>query len=214
MDKTNKEAWFGNRESLSPEALEKRRRINTKLMLFGCLPVFLFIGVALFFGFSGNESTSSSPKPEVSKGPTDVRYIPGLSPTDVYLNLEQRGFKTEKSFNSEFGNLWTSTHSVVGIDYRVEVFSYNIENVVSIKATAMVDANEKDIVATKQFFQLVSTLPYENASPEQAASWVDKNFNNNKATTQIGGVTFTMIAPTQYVRMLLIEAMPTKPLKE
>ncbi len=214
MDKTNKEAWFGNRESLSPEALEKRRRINTKLMLFGCLPVFLFIGVALFFGFSGNESTSSSPKPEVSKGPTDVRYIPGLSPTDVYLSLEQRGFKTEKSFNSEFGNLWTSTHSVVGIDYRVEVFSYNIENVVSIEATAMVDANEKDIVATKQFFQLVSTLPYENASPEQAASWVDKNFNNNKATTQIGGVTFTMIAPTQYVRMLLIEAMPTKPLKE
>lgn len=214
MDKTNKEAWFGNRESLSPEALEKRRRINTKLMLFGCLPVFLFIGVALFFGLSGNESTSSSPKPEVSKGPTDVRYIPRLSPTDVYLNLEQRGFKTEKSFNSEFGNLWTSTHSVVGIDYRVEVFSYNIENVVSIEATAMVDANEKDIVATKQFFQLVSTLPYENANPKQASSWVDKNFNNDKATTQIGGVTFTMIAPTQYVRMLLIEAMPTKPLKE
>lgn len=214
MDKTNKEAWFGNRESLSPEALEKRRRINTKLMLFGCLPVFLFIGVALFFGFSGNESTSSSPKPEVSKGPTDIRYIPGLSPTDVYLNLEQRGFKTEKSFNSEFGNLWTSTHSVVGIDYRVEVFSYNIENVVSIEATAMVDANEKDIVATKQFIQLVSTVPYENANPEQAAKWVDENFNNHKATTQIGGVTFTMIAPTQYVRMLLIEAMPTKPLKE
>ena len=78
----------------------------------------------------------------------------------------------------------------------------------------MVDANEKDIVATKQFFQLVSTLPYENANPKQASSWVDKNFNNDKATTQIGGVTFTMIAPTQYVRMLLIEAMPTKPLKE
>ena len=214
MDKTTKEAWFGDKESLSPEALEKRRRINTKLMLFGCLPVFLFIGVALFFGFSGNESTSSSPKSEEIPGHRYSRYIPGLSPTDVYLNLEQRGFKTEKSFNSEFGNLWTSTHSVVGIDFRVVVFSYNVENVVSVQATAMVNADEKDIVATKQFIQLISTVPYENANPEQAAKWVDENFNNHKTTTQIGGVTFTMIAPSQYVRMLRIDMMPTESLKE
>ena len=85
------------------------------------------------------------------------------------------------------------------------MFSYSTKNVVSISATAMIDINEKDIVATKQFFQFISTLPYDNANPKLAASWVDKNFNNNKATTTIGGVTFTMLAPTQFVRMLLVE---------
>lgn len=214
MDTTTKEAWLGNRNSLSPEALAKRRQINKKVMLFGCLPVLLFMVVALFFAFSEGESTPSSPKTEASEGRKDIQYIPGLSPADVYLNLEQREFKTEKSFNSEYGNLWTSTHSVVGIDFRVVVFSYNVENVVSVQASAMVDPKEKKIVATKQFFQLVSTLPYENASPEQAASWVDKNFDNDKATTEIGGVTFTIIAPTQYVRMLLIDMMPAKKLDE
>lgn len=209
MDKTTKDAWLGKRESLSPEALEKRGNINKKLMLFGCLPILLLIAVALFFGITGEEPTSSSPKAEGSQEQLHTQYIPGLSPTDVYLNLEKEGFSTEDSFNSEYGNLWTSKRSVAGINYTVETFSYNVDNVVSVKATAMVDVNGKDIVATNHFFQFVSTLPYTNANPEQAASWVTKNFNHDKAATQIGGVAFTMFAPSQYVRMLQIEVMHT-----
>ena len=215
MDKTTKDAWLGNKESLSPEALEKRRRINKKIMLFGCLPIILFICVALFFTFtSGDEPTSASPNSEATEAPTDVRYIPGLSPTDVYPNLEKQGFSTEKTFNPEYGNLWTSTHSVIGMDYRVQTFSYNIKNVVSVRATATVDGNGKEIVASKQFFQYISTLPYENANPEQAAKWVDENFNNHHATIQIGSVTFMMMAPTRYLRSLLIEVRYTSPSKE
>ena len=215
MDKTTKDAWLGNKESLSPEALEKRRRINKKVMLFGCLPIILFVSVALFFTFIRREETISSvPNTETSEAQTHIRYIPGLSPTDVYLSLEQRGFNTKKTFNPQHGNLWTSTHSVIGIDFKVDVFSYNTENVASVSATAMVDGNEKTIGATKQFFQFVSTVPYENANPELAAKWVDENFNNDKATIQIGNVTFMMMAPTQYVRSLLIEVRYTSPSKE
>lgn len=204
MDETTKEAWL-KRKGLSPEALEKRRKINKKILLFGCLPVLLFVLTAAFFTFSGNEATSSSPQTVTSEDHADIPCIPGLSPSDVYVNLEQEGFKTEKTFDSENGNLWSSTRSANGIKYKVDMFSYSTKNVVSISATAMIDVNEKDIVATKQFFQFISTLPYDNANPKLAASWVDKNFNNNKATTTIGGVTFTMLAPTQFVRMLLVE---------
>lgn len=204
MDETTKEAWL-KRKDLSPEALEKRRKINKKILLFGCLPVLLFVLVAAFFTFSGDESTSSSPQTVTSEDHADIPCIPGLSPSDVYVNLEKEGFKTEKTFDLENGNLWISTRSANGIKYKVDMFSYSTKNVVSISATAMIDVNEKDIVATKQFFQFISTLPYDNANPKLAASWVDKNFNNNKATTTIGGVTFTMLAPTQFVRMLLVE---------
>lgn len=224
MDETTKEAWL-KRKDLSPEALEKRRKINKKILLFGCLPVLLFVLVAAFFTFSGdesaspssqtavsetssvsgNEATSSSPQTVTSEDHADIPCIPGLSPTDVYLNLEKEGFKTERTLDSENGNLWISKRSANGIKYKVDMFSYSTKNVVSISATAMIDVNEKDIVATKQFFQFISTLPYDNANPKLAASWVDKNFNNNKATTTIGGVTFTMLAPTQFVRMLLVE---------
>ena len=204
MDETTKEAWLKGKD-LSPEALEKRRKINKKILLFGCLPILLFVLVALFFAVIGKESTSPSSQTVTTEDHTDIPCIPGLSPSDVYVNLEKEGFKTKRTFDSENGNLWSSTRSANGIKYKVDMFSYSTKNVVSISATAMIDINEKDIVATKQFFQFISTLPYDNANPKLAASWVDKNFNNNKATTTIGGVTFTMLAPTQFVRMLLVE---------
>lgn len=211
MDKTTKDAWLGKKENLSQDALEKRRSINKKLMLFGCLPIFLFVSAILFLvstrsgSTSSSSSTSTSSKIEESQEHRYARYIPGLRPSDVYLNLEKRGFNTESSFDTELGNLWTSKYRAAGVNYTVETFSYKTDSVVSVRATAMVDVNGKDIVATKQFFQFVSTLPYTNANPEQAASWLGENFNSDQATTQIGGVTFTMIAPTQYVRMLRIE---------
>lgn len=214
MDKTTKDAWLGKSESLSPEALEKRRKINRKVILFGCLPILLSAFVALFLTFSGDESTSLPPIPSPPENQTHIQYIPGLSPVDVYLNLEKQGFNTEDFFDAKHGNLWISKYSIPGIDYRVDTFSYNAENVVSVSATAMVDVGGKDIVATKQFFQFVSTLPYKNANPEEAASWVDKNFNNNGATTEIGGVTFIMTAPTQYVRMLRVEMKYEGPTEE
>ena len=133
MDETTKEAWL-KRKDLSPEALEKRRKINKKILLFGCLPVLLFVLTAAFFTFSGNEATSSSPQTVTSEDHADIPCIPGLSPSDVYVNLEQEGFKTEKTFDSENGNLWSSTRSANGIKYKVDMFSYSTKNVVSISA--------------------------------------------------------------------------------
>lgn len=43
MDKTTKEAWMGKKNELSPEAMEKRKATNKKILKFGCLPILIIL---------------------------------------------------------------------------------------------------------------------------------------------------------------------------
>jgi hypothetical protein len=204
MDKSTKDAWTGKKGELSPEALEKRKKINKKIFKFGCLPIIgLFILIAILTK-SGSDKSREDKSTETTANESS-KFINGLNPVDVYLNMEKQGFKTDKQLGSEYGNTWTNTKSYAGIDYNVVTFSSNIENVESVRATAMIDVTAKKIVATKQFIQFVATLPYENAKPEEAANWVDKNFDNDKANTTIGSAKLTIYAPSVALRMLTIE---------
>jgi hypothetical protein len=211
MDKKNKEAWTGGK-IISPEGLEKRKKINQKILLFGCLPIVglfvIFYAIGLTLNGTSEENTKEHNIERISKSTNEnnpSKYITGLSPVDVYLNMEKQGFKTEKQLGGEYGNSWTSKHSSAGIDYTVDVFSSNIDNVESVRATAIIDVVNKKIIATQQFFQFVSSLPYENAKPEEATKWVANNFNEDKASTIIGDVKFTIYAPSLAVRMLGME---------
>jgi len=49
MSKTNKEAWTGGK-NISPEALEKRKKINKKIFKFGCLPILILFGLFVLIG--------------------------------------------------------------------------------------------------------------------------------------------------------------------
>lgn len=135
----------------------------------------------------------------------NVKYIEGLAPVDVYLNLEKQGFKTNKQIGGDYGNMWTSTKSYAGIDYEVNVYSSDINNVESVSAKAMVDITQKDIIAVQQFLIYISSLPYDNASPQRAGQWVKANFNNDKAAITIGDAKFTLYAPSAVMRMLVVE---------
>lgn len=149
-------------------------------------------------------STSSSASIQTSD--TTATYIPGLQPVDVYLNFEKQGFETKKSLGGDYGSSWVSTSSEIGIDYTVEVYSEkDITKVSSVKATALLNGSvEKDITAVKPFIKYASSLPYTNADPSKAAQWIEDNFNNDKASTVIGGVKFEIFSPTQLVRIMRI----------
>lgn len=56
-----------------------------------------------------------------------------------------------------------------------------------------------------EFLSYLCTLPYGGADRETAKSWLEKNINIDKATTEIGGVSFTVYCPSGAVRMLTIE---------
>ena len=43
MNKTTKEAWMGKKNELSPEAMEKRKATNKKILKFGCLPILIIL---------------------------------------------------------------------------------------------------------------------------------------------------------------------------
>lgn len=133
------------------------------------------------------------------------KTIKGIMPSDVYLNMEKQGFTTVKDFDS-LGNCWTNKKNYSGIDYQVLTFSSSgISGVDNVRATVLIDATQKKISATLPFFIFVSSLPYDGSNPQQAAKWIQSNFNKNKATTVIGGVKFTLLAPSTLIRIMIIE---------
>ena len=149
-------------------------------------------------------------KPKVKKSDpavksTNSKYIKGLLPADVYGNMNRRGFKTEHMPATGMGHLWISRMSQSDFYYEVTAWSEDDDKKVqSIKATASCEF-PNDISTTVQFFQMVSTLPYDNSQPQKAARWVFDNFGQNNATTTIGGVKFTLFSNSEYLMMFLME---------
>ena len=155
--------------------------------LFSILTLMVFT----FFAIASTEEDESA-------------FIKGICPADIYTGLEGIGFTTDKVYNNEAGHLWTSTSKLGGIDYRVEIYSTKATKVISARGTAILDYN-KDINNSIPFLVYLTSLQYENSNPQLAEQWVKDNFNNDKATTTIGEVKFTILAPTQFVRVLSLE---------
>lgn len=168
---------------------ERKRELNKKILKFGCLPILILFVLIVVFSKKTTDSTT---------------YINGLAPVDIYLNMEKQDFKTDKQIGGEYSNLWICTKQYGGIDYKVEVYSSNTDNVESVRATAIIDAT-KVIDAAKPFLQMVSTVPYKDAKPQEAANWINTYFNKDKADTTIGDAKFTILAPSASVRVLTIE---------
>jgi hypothetical protein len=134
------------------------------------------------------------------------KAIPGIAPTDVYLNMEKQGFVTTKNLSSDLGNTWENSKSVDGIDYRVVTFSNDVNSVESITAnfTAL---PPKSSIDAKQFLIYICSSPYTDSDPQTAANWIEENYNINNATTIIGPAKFTLSVPSGYARVLRIEKL-------
>jgi len=168
-----------------------------------------------FIIFSSTIDTSKQPSKQIGQNNQqsekitingkNSKYIIGLAPVDVYLNMEKQGFKTEKKLGTEFGNFWISKKNYAGIDYNVETYSSNIDNIESVQATAIIDLSQKEIIAAQHFFIILSSLPYDNANQQKANQWIKDNYNRNEATTIIGDAKFTIYVPSSALRMLKIE---------
>jgi hypothetical protein len=94
-----------------------------------------------------------------------------------------------------------------GLDFRLDTYSKDDKKKVeSIRMTGrIVNQQEKSIEATRMYIMALASLNYTGADEGRAKQWVSDNFYTDKATTDIGGVRFTIYVPSEWVRMLTLE---------
>jgi hypothetical protein len=129
-------------------------------------------------------------KPEPGPAP---RNIPGLTPQEVYLNLENRDFKCSEPelMGPDNQVRWTCEKQEANGEYLVEINSSDANSVRLVEATVITsDPAHADALA-QDFLGYVATIPYEGAHPEEAKAWVKQNVGS-KASAEVGGVSYTL----------------------
>jgi hypothetical protein len=129
-------------------------------------------------------------KPEPEPAP---RNIPGLTPQDVYLNLENRGFKCSEPELMGHQNevRWTCEKQETHGEYSVEINSSDANSVRLIEAWVISNEPARADALAQDFLGYVARTPYEGAKPEEAKAWVEQNVGS-KVSAEFGGVSYTL----------------------
>jgi len=130
--------------------------------------------------------SKSKPKPKPSN-------IPGLTPQDVYLDLENRGFKCSEPelMEPEDEVRWTCERQEAEGRYLVEITSKDANSVRLIKAWVISHERARADALAGDFLGYIARVPYEGAQPEEAKAWVEQNVGS-KASAEFGGVSYTL----------------------
>ena len=129
-------------------------------------------------------------KPEPESAP---RNIPGLTPQDVYLNLENRGFKCSEPelMGPDNEVRWTCEKQEANGEYLVEINSSDANSVRLIEAWVISNEPARADALAQDFLGYVARVPYEGAQPEEAKAWVKQNVGS-KVSAEFGGVSYTL----------------------
>jgi hypothetical protein len=154
----------------------------------------------------------SGPKPEQKHEPShepkpEPRNIPGLTPQDVYLSLENRGFRCSEPevMGTENVVRWTCERQEAKGRYLVEIDSKDANSVRLLKAWVIADDPARADALAGDFLGYVARVPYEGAQPEEAKAWVEQNVGS-KASAKFGGVSYTLAAKAER-RFLKLEKL-------
>lgn len=167
----------------------------------------LIFSTLILFILSCQNNESNSTQVErtniVQEEVNESQYIEGIIPGDIYLNLEKIGFKTERA--SDQGNFsWSCKLFDNGIEYRVDMYSEEIDKVESIVATVYLQSTNININRTYDFLKYIGSVPYDSSEPQRSASWIKENFNKKRSSIIIGDAEFIILAPSQLLRTLRI----------
>jgi hypothetical protein len=136
------------------------------------------------------------PKPEPkSKPKPEPKNIPGLTPQDVYLSLENRGFTCSEPvvMGHENDVRWTCERQEAKGRYLVEINSKDANSVRFLKAWVIADDPVRADALAQDFLGYIARVPYAGAQPEEAKAWVEQSVGS-KASAKFGGVSYTLAA--------------------
>jgi hypothetical protein len=138
---------------------------------------------------SSQEKQQHKPEPEPAS-----KNIPGLTPQDVYVNLENRGFKCSEPelMGADNEVRWTCEKQEAQGEYLVEIYSKDANSVRLVEAWVIShdDPARADALA-QDFLGYVARAPYEGAQPQEAKAWVEQHVGS-KASAEFGGVSYTL----------------------
>jgi outer membrane biosynthesis protein TonB len=140
-----------------------------------------------------------------SKPEPEPKNIPGLTPQDVYLNLENRGFECSEPELTGSGDQvrWTCKKQEAKGEYLVEISSKDANSVRLVEAKVVSNDPARADALAQDFLGYVARVPYEGAQPKEAKGWVERNVGH-KASAEFGGVSYTLGAKAGS-RFLVIE---------
>ena len=144
---------------------------------------------------------------------SDNDFIPGLSPADVYVDLENKGFTKKKHFG-QLQLQWILNYTDNDAKYYVEVFGTETTNVFVVKAMGSNLVGDNVRSSVRSFLGMIATLKYKGSMPIKARTWVEKNAHKNISKV-FGGVKYQIMGTKQKTRVLRIsnakmENIPTR----
>ena len=171
----------------------------------------LFVVAILFDKSDLPETTNTNPVVEIEKQETEIIApksvgMKGIVPADIYPNFEDKGFKIVKEISTD-GSFFHCDKEEAGIKYNVKIYcEKNVNDITTIRVTAYrSQANLNTVDDMKPFLKYGASIPYDGANIEKVKSFIDENYNNDKANVIISGVKFTIFCPTEFTRMIEIE---------
>ncbi len=135
------------------------------------------------------EATEETPEPPPEP---EEPVIPGLAPVDVYGNLEDRGYACGGPELVVGESFWRCEGSDLSAEYVVEIWGPDGSSVRLVEATAIsMDGSPVGV----SLLGFVATVPYKGSNPEEAQLWVEENMDAERASTKIGGVSYSLAGP-------------------
>jgi hypothetical protein len=135
--------------------------------------------------------------------------IPGLTPSDVYLSLEAKGFTTEKDYRAE-GSRYICKRQTGGCFWSGQVYAPSGDSTKVLAVMGMVQNQTGDTAHTDEwsapFLAYVASLPYTGSTPKEAMFWVNTNVGRN-TEKQFGPAKIQLFAKSD-TRMIRISMEP------
>lgn len=134
--------------------------------------------------------------------------ILGITPIDVYGNFENKGFKVDKQISSD-GSLFICSSEEGGISYEAKTFcASGVSDVTSIRLTAVrITPQYNSLEDLKPFLIYGCSIPYDASDINKIKDFIKSNFNKDKSFIIVSKVKFTIYAPTEFLRIVEIEAI-------
>lgn len=156
-----------------------------------------------------------SPTATVTATPL-VGKIPGLTPVDVKLNLENQGFDCEliyAAIPTDPYYKWECKKDSFSNSMLVEIWSTSIMTVDLVRASIVQYDSPSNSLAI-DFLGFVATLPYDGSQPQQARAWVETTLPTitragDIRITNIGGIKFQLYGIPSARSLTIGEDLPS-----